>query len=497
MLLLRISILVWFSMLGTLANAFDNFDECGQLQKLITNNIGLIGADNNLPFETRNNYGFNFWPDEVGEIPTRIQNIYTKTRDNYDYDMEDFNELVMNDLFKINGKPLSEMTYEQFLEETSEGPVELEVFNYDKKFKFAKDDYEVLKVLLTPKIKAIYEISPKDGRFGSNFSLDTYWRDERLLTIAQQVFQEGSKLDPNYNDSGDILFGYYCDLTEDFMIVNRILYPKIEPNKFRSEIDREQSSFTLSYFPADDTEDHVVEFTQKQNFQGFINNDFDLEMFPFDKQYLDIEFVPVEAEVNSGITLEFLLSEVGEESIHTAFYEFYNNSWKAVDYFHEAKYIWSDFVEQRVNSYEVSIFLERNVEYYIFKLMLPIILLLTLTWAIFWIDIRDLETRITMSIVTFLALIAYNFVIDNDLAKLSYLTFLDAVILVSYLFAGLPTFMAIYCKRQIAKNNTEWSKKINSLSRIGFPLTYALSVGFLLMGFDINPLESFLKIGVD
>ena len=302
MLLLRISILVGFAMLGTLANAFDNYDECGQLQKLITNNIGATGADNNLPSKTRNNYGFNFWPDETGEIPTGIEVIYTETRENYDYDAEDFDELVMNDLFKINGKPLSEMTYEQFLKETSGDTVELEVFNFDKIFKFSKKDYEVLGVLLTPKIKAIYEIDPKNGRFGSNFSLDITWRDDRLLTIAQKVFQEGSKLDPNYNYGEDPLSGYYCDLTEDFMIENRILYPKIEPYNFRSEIDREKSSFTLSYFPADDTEGHVVELAQTQNFQGFINNDFDLKMFPFDKQYLDIEFVPVEAQVNSGIT---------------------------------------------------------------------------------------------------------------------------------------------------------------------------------------------------
>ena len=103
--------------------------------------------------------------------------------------------------------------------------------------------------------------------------------------------------------------------------------------------------------------------------------------------------------------------------------------------------------------------------------MLPILLLLALTWSIFWIDLKDLETRITISIVTFLALIAYNFVIDNDLAKLAYLTFLDSVILVSYLFAGLPTFMAIYRKKQLVVGQDAWSKKINSLSRVGFPLT--------------------------
>ena len=89
-----------------------------------------------------------------------------------------------------------------------------------------------------------------------------------------------------------------------------------------------------------------------------------------------------------------------------------------------------------------------------FQIVSAILLLLSLTWSIFWIRPTDLETKITISIVTFLALIAYNFVIDNDLAKLtSY--FLDVIILVSYLFAGLPTFFAILCKNLI-RSEESW-----------------------------------------
>jgi hypothetical protein len=139
-----------------------------------------------------------------------------------------------------------------------------------------------------------------------------------------------------------------------------------------------------------------------------------------------------------------------------------------------------------VPGYEYWFVVDRNFEYYIFKLILPIFLLLTLTWSIFWIDPRDLETRVTISIVTFLALIAYNFVIDSDLAKLSYLTFLDAVILVSYLFAGLPTLVAIYCNSQISLESSDKSLKVNSLSKIIFPVGYLLSLAFVMLAFDVR-----------
>jgi len=42
-----------------------------------------------------------------------------------------------------------------------------------------------------------------------------------------------------------------------------------------------------------------------------------------------------------------------------------------------------------------------------------------------------------------LSLIAYNFVIDNELPKLEYLTIMDWIILLSYLFAAAPNMLAI------------------------------------------------------
>ena len=134
---------------------------------------------------------------------------------------------------------------------------------------------------------------------------------------------------------------------------------------------------------------------------------------------------------------------------------------------------------------EIYFEISRHIEYYIFKLFLPIVLLLTLTWSIFWISPSDLETRVTISIVTFLALIAYNFVIDNDLAKLAYLTFLDVVILLSYFFAGLPTFVAILCKNLIQKEKPEIGYKINSISKVLFPVMYTVSLNFVLIYFEI------------
>ena len=82
--------------------------------------------------------------------------------------------------------------------------------------------------------------------------------------------------------------------------------------------------------------------------------------------------------------------------------------------------------------------------------MLPIIFLLVVSWSTFWINPKELESRVTVSIVCLLSLIAYNFVIDNDLPKLGYLTFMDKFVLTTYIFAGHSNFtnnsMSILCR---------------------------------------------------
>ena len=64
-------------------------------------------------------------------------------------------------------------------------------------------------------------------------------------------------------------------------------------------------------------------------------------------------------------------------------------------------------------------------------------------WSSVWLNAREVESKLTITIVCLLSLIAYNFVIDNELPKLEYLTIMDWIILASYFFAAAPNMLAI------------------------------------------------------
>ena len=124
---------------------------------------------------------------------------------------------------------------------------------------------------------------------------------------------------------------------------------------------------------------------------------------------------------------------------------------------------------------EIDIFVKRNINYCIFKILIPVFLILSIAWSVLWIPPNQVESRLTTSIVALLALIAYNFVFNEDLPKLSYLTSMDKYILISYLFCCIPTFLTIYFSR-INKRDYNKAVKMNKRSRLYGSIIYAILV---------------------
>ena len=93
-----------------------------------------------------------------------------------------------------------------------------------------------------------------------------------------------------------------------------------------------------------------------------------------------------------------------------------------------------------------------------------------------WINPKEIESRLTITIVCLLSLIAYNFVIDSDLPKLEYLTIMDYIILISYVYATIPNFLSIVTFNLIGKNKKlcqryeSYGKKYGLLSYLMFIL---------------------------
>ena len=136
---------------------------------------------------------------------------------------------------------------------------------------------------------------------------------------------------------------------------------------------------------------------------------------------------------------------------------------------------------------KLEIEIERKFGYYIFKVIFPIILILLICWSSVWINPKELESRLTITIVCLLSLIAYNFVIDAELPKLEYLTVLDWIVLISYVYATIPNFLSIISFR-LQKTNLKLSNKLEKISKRYGLSSYVLSIFVIvLLNANLNP----------
>ena len=119
----------------------------------------------------------------------------------------------------------------------------------------------------------------------------------------------------------------------------------------------------------------------------------------------------------------------------------------------------------------INLLVKRESSYYLFKIILPIIFILIISWSVFWVRGSQLEAKVNITIVCLLSLIAYNFIIDEDLPKLSYLTFLDTFILLSYFYTGIATILCIYSFVKKMNSGNDISK-VDLLARWLGPLSY-------------------------
>jgi hypothetical protein len=251
------------------------------------------------------------------------------------------------------------------------------------------------------------------------------------------------------------------------------------------------------FFSYDDNE---VKTLRDEHGIGQFRQEFDFKKFPFDKQKLKIT---ISSSSNSTYNLSEVWPKTGYAAAHfitpdkgaflgleeylTNISKNYLKEWSVTNTNIVSKEIinenfYNKYLDEThpyyQNSINLVLVIKRNSAHYVYKIIIPVFLILSVAWFVLWIPTHHLESRLTTSIVALLALIAYNFVFSDDIPKLNYLTALDKYILLSYIFCCIPTFMSIGFSRFIVKNQ----KKVTLINK---KLRTWLGIIYLLFSIQI------------
>ena len=117
----------------------------------------------------------------------------------------------------------------------------------------------------------------------------------------------------------------------------------------------------------------------------------------------------------------------------------------------------------------------RNVRHYILKVILPLILIVMMSWSGFWIDPVHANSQISVAVTSMLTLIAYRFAVDTQLPRLPYMTRLDSFFLTSTILVFFSLIEVLVTTILDNNKQTERAKKIDRYCRVIFPVVFAIA----------------------
>ncbi|WP_420641654.1 hypothetical protein [Candidatus Leptofilum sp.] len=255
------------------------------------------------------------------------------------------------------------------------------------------------------------------------------------------------------------------------MLKTDVWWPDLEVVDVRGPRERLHTTLTIDY-------DGFVTYTER--FHANIWQPFFFEEFPFDTHTISFTVAPFFYTSDQVAFLgpeDFL--EDGERL------EREDLAWETNE--------WSiDGVESvvaRGGDFEFStstMFLEisRLPQFYISNVILPLFLIVAISWAVFWMDFGDmhLADRLSVSFTSVLTVVAFDFVTADNLPLLSYQTVLDAVLTFSYVILSLSVLENVLAYLNFRKNQQD-IQRLDKVSRWLFPLIYYVGCGLLLLFF--------------
>lgn len=225
----------------------------------------------------------------------------------------------------------------------------------------------------------------------------------------------------------------------------------------------------------------------RQRYLGTFSAKLDLTNFPRDTQTLHISFVSL-AHTSDELKFEFV-SGGGE----TAFSE---NGWSAspgrvttgayeIDLLRGKDTL--DTVHLARADYELEV--HRHFRYYIWKVYIPLTLIVIISWTVFWIDPSQLGPQVGIGSGMTLSVVAFLFSLQSLLPQIPYLTRLDLYVYTTLIFVFLAFIEALITCMLASRGKESVARRTDRWCRVIFPVSFII----LIWSFHNYNLFGFLK----
>jgi len=127
------------------------------------------------------------------------------------------------------------------------------------------------------------------------------------------------------------------------------------------------------------------------------------------------------------------------------------------------------------SEFDAFIAASRNYAFYVWRVFFPTILIMAMSFTVYFIKIPDLHDRVAVSLSCLLACIATQFAISFNMPKIAYLTIVDKVYLVTYGCIALVVGVSVL-EHSLHNRRHPLLTRYNRAARWGVPMLYALLI---------------------
>lgn len=289
----------------------------------------------------------------------------------------------------------------------------------------------------------VYEISdidPATNTFAMEGYVDLLWCDPREafdpgeIGVSREIFLEKDA-------DRELEFIWW----PDFYFVN-----EVGPRRVENE--------ELIILP-----DGTIEYREK--FGVTLAAEFDMRKFPFDTQILEVE---VESFAWSSESLVFEL----QPDIIEFSNDFEIPEWSMVDVRETIQLKQEPRDRHEYSELVAQIEVRRDPGFYVTKIMLPLGIIVGISWAVFWMIGDTLADRMSVSFTGVLTSVAYQFIVSESLPRHIYDTFLDGFVLLSFLMMVATIVENILVNSLALGGRDGLARRVDQASRVLFPATY-------------------------
>ncbi|MBV8726457.1 MAG: hypothetical protein JO233_01620 [Candidatus Eremiobacteraeota bacterium] len=224
--------------------------------------------------------------------------------------------------------------------------------------------------------------------------------------------------------------------------------------------------------------DGTVVFTQ--TFNAILSTNLDLRRFPFDFQVLQLVVQARGDELDRTI----LRSDSKDSPLPKR------------GYAGLAQWVPLSLTEQlgtvagsasRANDVQFLLKVRRNPKSYVWKFIVPLLLLVIISWVTFWLSHEEFKTKdqLQSAVATLLIIVAFNITATSLLPRTEYITYIDAFLFAAFIFVVISIATIVGTHILQRRHSEARALFVRRLAGVALPVLFVITQAALFFAFHI------------